>query len=217
VTHKRTHTGEKPHKCTQCDYTSTTSGNISSHVRAMHATHHQRIMKKKETRVCNYLTEAGFCLEREIVISYKCFDTNKSFSKIDAVLEYPGRDLRVLLEVDETQHKCDKNYGIACDVRRMNDTGLAIRLLPARRRPFCGCASTPTRTVWTASWCASRGWSGRPRSPPSSGPLFPASPPPCRLCTCTTTPWRESPPSAATPSMTRVLRRGCRASFRGFC
>jgi len=91
----------------------------------MHTGYFSQIMKKKETRVFDYLTTAGFCFEREVYISYNCFDTNRKSSRIDAVFEFPGRNLRVLLEVDETQHD---GYPIACDVRRMNDTGSAIRL-----------------------------------------------------------------------------------------
>jgi len=101
------------------------SGNLVIHKRRQHTGHFNQIMKKKETRVFDYLTMAGFCFEREVYISYQCFDTNKSYSRIDAVFEFPSRNLRVLLEIDETQHD---GYGVACDVRRMNDTALAIRL-----------------------------------------------------------------------------------------
>jgi len=90
-----------------------------------HSGHFNQIIKKKETRVFDYLTAAGFCFDREVKITYSCFDTDKSFSRIDAVLEYPERDLCVLLEIDETQHE---GYPIALEVRRMNDTALAIRL-----------------------------------------------------------------------------------------
>ena len=46
-------------------------------------------------------------------------------SCIDAVLEFPDRDLRVLLEVDETQHE---GYPVGCELSRMMDSTACIRM-----------------------------------------------------------------------------------------
>jgi hypothetical protein len=82
--------------------------------------------KKKENDVMRYLTSVGLKFDREAHISYSCIDdTLKKFSRIDAVLDFPERDLRVLLEVDETQH--DGNM-VSCELARMVDSTRCIRM-----------------------------------------------------------------------------------------
>jgi hypothetical protein len=59
-------------------------------------------------------------------ISFRCvLDTPTAFSRIDAVIYLPSRNLRILLEIDEEQHK---GYPAGCDVVRMNNTGACIRV-----------------------------------------------------------------------------------------
>ena len=73
-----------------------------------------------------YLTSVGLGYDRETHISYSCIDdTSKKFSRIDAVLEFPERNLCVLLEVDEDQHAGNP---VSCELARMMDSTACIRL-----------------------------------------------------------------------------------------
>ena len=73
-----------------------------------------------------YLTSMGIEFDEEVHISYRCIDaTSKKFSRIDVVIDIPARNLRILLEIDETQHDADA-WG--CDVVRMNDTTACVRM-----------------------------------------------------------------------------------------
>jgi hypothetical protein len=74
-------------------------------------------MKREEEVVAAALSAHGYTFQREVRVAYSCLssDVQKS-ARLDFVLELP--DKRVILEVDERQHK-DGNYTVGCDVARM--------------------------------------------------------------------------------------------------
>ena len=82
--------------------------------------------KKEEEGVAAFLTKKDIMFHREVVINYNCFTAgdNKKFARLDFVLELP--DKRVILEVDEHQHK-SVTYSVACDLARMSHVVSAIR------------------------------------------------------------------------------------------
>ena len=62
--------------------------------------------------------------ERERRISYECITSDhKKFARLDFLIERP--DKRVILEIDERQHK-DVGYEIKCDLSRMTYVMAAI-------------------------------------------------------------------------------------------
>ena len=81
--------------------------------------------KKEEEAVADFLS--GFVFQREVHISYCCLDQdsleNKRSARLDFVIELPTH--RVILEVDENQHKSE-TYNVACDVARMTHVMGAI-------------------------------------------------------------------------------------------
>ena len=121
----RSHTGEKPYKCTWegCDYACSTSGHLTSHFKANHTKEGIQRRKKQEERVAKALTEAGIEFEREVQVSFKCFKTDGHFSRIDFVIDMGS--FKILLEVDEDQHSW---YDVTCETRRMADIVTASRI-----------------------------------------------------------------------------------------
>jgi hypothetical protein len=73
--------------------------------------------KKEEQKVTQLLQDAGLVFQAEVHIHYRCIDSDaKRFARLDFVLELPHK--RVILEVDERQHK-DVTYEVSCDLSRM--------------------------------------------------------------------------------------------------
>jgi hypothetical protein len=71
--------------------------------------------KKEEAAVATAL--ADFVFQRETHISYSCISSDdKKFARLDFLLETVHH--RVILEVDEHQHK-EVSYSIECDLSRM--------------------------------------------------------------------------------------------------
>ena len=85
----------------------------------------QKWAKKEEAAVEAVLRTAGFVFQREVTIDYSCFAAtdNKRRAYLDFVLEMPSK--RVILEVDERQHK-DTTYSVACDLSRMTNVMAAV-------------------------------------------------------------------------------------------
>jgi len=80
--------------------------------------------KKEEEAVAAVLKADGMIFERERHISYECITSDdKKFAKLDFLIERP--DKRVILEVDERQHK-NVAYDIKCDLSRMTYVMAAI-------------------------------------------------------------------------------------------
>ena len=80
--------------------------------------------KKEEEKVYKQLLtvkdDTFLTIDREVHTSFSCITagTGKKFARLDFVIELPTH--RVVLEVDERQHK-DTSYNVLCDVSRMLD------------------------------------------------------------------------------------------------
>jgi uncharacterized Zn-finger protein len=134
--HQRRHTGERPYKCTGfdvinlelCSYAARTISALKSHYQSQHTKKGQQRRKRKEEAVKRFLRGDGFDFESEVQIGFTCADADskKTCSKLDVVFDVPERDLRVILEIDEEQHR-NSSYSVSCDVARMMDTTASIR------------------------------------------------------------------------------------------
>jgi len=110
--HNRMHTGERPFKCTECEYSYISKGGLTSHTKAYHTVEGQQARKKEEERIAKLLTKAGIEYKREHKIRFDC--AGGTFCRIDFVIISKGNV--IFLEVDEDQHK---GYDVSCDTRRM--------------------------------------------------------------------------------------------------
>jgi hypothetical protein len=130
VRHKWTHSSndEKPYRCEfpGCGLGFAQTGNLSKHFENHHTKEGQQRQKKKENHVMKYLDSVSIGYDREVHISYGCIDdTSRKFSRIDAVIDCPDRNLRILLEVDEDQHVGNP---VSCELSRMTDSTACMRL-----------------------------------------------------------------------------------------
>ena len=122
MTHKRTHSGEKPHKCNECDYNCTQAGNLATHKRCWHTVIGIQRKKKRENALMECLQE-HYTVDREQQINNSCFESQKKFARVDGVI-YLG-NLTVIVECDEHQHKF-YNDSVSCEVARMNNVNTAL-------------------------------------------------------------------------------------------
>jgi hypothetical protein len=82
--------------------------------------------KKEEEKVAAALDACGLVYQREVHIDYRCLRAasgDKHFARLDFLIERPTK--RVILEVDENQHK-DVTYDVSCDLARMTNVLGAI-------------------------------------------------------------------------------------------
>lgn len=124
VIHQRTHSGERPHVCDAplCDYQSAQAGNLAQHKLRMHSDKGVQRQKRKENAVMTFLAQ-HFTVEREVNIEFACGmegtgRRERARARLDGVIEFPERNLRVIVEVDEEQHKYYSS-SVACDNARM--------------------------------------------------------------------------------------------------
>ena len=120
------HSTNKPYKCNfeNCDYKTNRKDQLKKHFNKIHTKEGQARQKKQEHRIKLLLDKNNIIYTREERIDFSCFDSGRSCSYIDFVIQ--RKNCIILLEVDEDQHKFG-NYSINCDMKRMSHIITAIR------------------------------------------------------------------------------------------
>jgi hypothetical protein len=91
--------------------------------------------KKEEEAVSAVLLAHGIVFQREVHIEYSCISSGyKKSAYLDIVAELP--DKRVILEIDEYQHK-RVSYSVKCDLARMTNVMAAV-----------ACDNNSRHTLW---------------------------------------------------------------------
>src|SRR3989338_8681352 len=152
--HLQTHTGERPHKCTQCDYSAKTAHDLNQHVlthsseckykcdfplcdfsahqksnylrhfRSTHSEEAVRRQKVEEEKIARVLDAAAIEYRREAHIVF-CEGGHEEEKKF-ARLDFTVEKANVIIiiSVDEYQHNA---YLLSCEQRRISSVCAAIR------------------------------------------------------------------------------------------
>ena len=123
--HLQMHRGEKPYKCSQCDYASVQKTSLDKHLFAIHSTEGRQREKRSEERCNKMLNAVGYNFSRNVYVNLNgaLKGDTKRCAYIDFVVSQPQATFFV--ENDEDQHKA---YNISCDIRRMMDIQSALQM-----------------------------------------------------------------------------------------
>ena len=116
--HARTHTGFRPYKCDECDYTAKQIGALSKHQRRFHTAEGMKRRQIEEERMRKMLRSADIPFEEKTTIDFMC--VNKEAPKYRAFPDFViyCEHGQIILSVDEHQHR---SYPDGCDVKRINN------------------------------------------------------------------------------------------------
>lgn len=122
--HKMLHTNDRPHKCKECPAQFVEKSPLTKHIYYVHTEEGKNVRKQKEHKFNLFLQQNGIECERNVYITFSCFETSpgKSFggAYIDFVIEKGTH--RFALELDEYQHKTKYwYYAVEADVERMKN------------------------------------------------------------------------------------------------
>jgi len=119
--HKLLHSDDKPHKCPECPAQYVEKGSLKKHVFMVHTEEGRAIRKQKEHQFSLFLQKNNIQYDRNVCISFSCFESKLDRCYIDFVIEKGTH--RFALELDEHQHgnTCAWYYSINEEVQRMRN------------------------------------------------------------------------------------------------
>jgi hypothetical protein len=122
--HRMLHENIRPHVCTAegCEARFVQASHLKNHFEANHTERAHQRKKKREERLYQFLTSAGYSPDRETVVQF-CGQGSKKLARIDFTIYKPDRIVAV--ECDEREHNGES---VLCEVTRMLDVAAQHRL-----------------------------------------------------------------------------------------
>ena len=117
------HLGLRPFACTVagCDYVSAYAQQIAYHREFGHRADGTRVRNGVEYRVLNMVEQHYPELERGFTVDVRSLGIARQRVQVDAAIRFLAKELLVLLEVDEDQHRDPTKYTPEGEVARMSD------------------------------------------------------------------------------------------------